>query len=120
MAQVTIKLSKSYRGDKGAAFDAVVLRKPMHRDYLDLGDPVELQPNGSGGMMSVTYETIIEKYLDRLCVQPRHTELEDIDLVDSLLLTKAVTGFFTEALKLRSELTSSSSDGGKASGTSTT
>lgn len=105
----TIKLSRRYEAH-GKVFDAVTLRDPKLRDYFEVGEPTEVQPTGqAGGVVLIEYFDKIDAYLSRLLQEPLSSaDLIDLDLSDAILLKDAITGFFTEAKRLRRAPTSSS------------
>lgn len=112
MGERTIQLSHSY-AVHGATFSEVVLREPTLADHFAIGDPVELHsgPDGEGRFV-VEHGDRISSYLDRLCVQgkPGRECLNGLDLVDSIKIKEEIVGFFTEAHRRRSKLTSSSGE----------
>lgn len=107
-SETTVPLTRPYTVN-GQTFDKVVLRAPKMKEYLALGGPAEWQPVQGGGMMYVEYLDRIEAYLDRLVVSPGMGLMQDLDLPDTLLLKRAVTGFFTKAEAVLSKLTTASS-----------
>jgi hypothetical protein len=99
MPEQTVKLSRRYEAH-GKVFDTVALATPKLRHYLAVGDPVELPPGPDGaGQFVVKHLDRIAAYVDRLAVpeKPGRECLDDLDLVDSIALSEAVTDFFMEA-----------------------
>lgn len=111
MSETVVPLSRKYEAH-GQTFNSVTLRAPKLRDHIAIGDPVEVHsgPDGQGRFV-IEHLDRIEAYLDRLPVagKPGRECLDDLDLVDSIAVKDAVTGFFTEAHKRRARLTNSSS-----------
>lgn len=88
----------------------VVLRAPKYADVFALGEPqaFALDPN-SGMMFTSNRDDVIEKYLQRCCVQPADPALlNQCSLGDSLALRDAVLSFFTDARAARSTNTQTS------------
>lgn len=112
---IEVKLSKSYTAH-AEVFSAVTMREPTFRDiYVDgLGLPQELQPTPSGGAMVVTNYEVIGLYINRLAVKPTAECLTELSAIDAGRLSKAVIGFFREAIEPKS------TDDGSSSGSAST
>lgn len=119
MADKIVALSRTYEAH-GVAFKSVTLREPKLRDHMALGDPAETQLGPNDGMVYIEHFDVISGYLQRLATAPGWESLQDLDLVDSIALKKAVTGFFVEAARRGSPQTSSSGDPAKGSPTPST
>jgi Phage tail tube protein len=52
MGDKVVNLTRRYEAH-GKTFDSVTLRAPKLRDYLVVGEPVEVQPSGDGGRMVI-------------------------------------------------------------------
>ena len=102
----TIKLSRRYEAH-GKVFDAVGLRDPKYRDFIDIGDPIEQQPLPTGsGSMIVKHFDRIDAYVGRLLQEPMSTaDIVDLDLADALAMEEAVLDFFVEARRSRAKPT---------------
>lgn len=102
----TIKLSRRYEAH-GKIFDAVTLRDPKYRDFIDIGDPIEQQPLPTGsGSMIVKHFDRIDAYAGRLLQDPLSmADIMDLDLVDALAMEDAVLDFFAEARGSRAKPT---------------
>jgi hypothetical protein len=107
MTETVVPLSRTYEAH-GQTFNSVTLRAPKLRDHISIGDPVEVHsgPDGQGRFV-IEHLDRIEAYLDRLAVagKPGRECLDDLDLVDSISVKDAVTGFFTEAHRRRARQT---------------
>lgn len=118
MSETIIKLSRRYEAH-GTVFDEIALRAPKLRDHFAIGDPVEVHrgPDGTGRYV-IEHNDRFDAYLDRLAVDGRPGKecLLDLDLVDSIKVRQAITGFFTEAMKRLTPPTNSSSAQDKTSG----
>lgn len=116
MNEKAVPLSRKYEAH-GQVFESVTLRAPKLRDYIAIGDPVEIHagPDGQGRFV-IEHLDRIQAYLDRLAVpgKPGRECLDDLDLADSIALKDAVTDFFMEARRRLSGPMSSSSEAGKA------
>lgn len=108
MGDKVISLSRRY-GEHGQTFDSVTLREPKLRDYLAIGEPVEIQPNGDGGRMVVEYNDRVEGYFQRLVKVPGFEMIQDLDLVDAIAIKDAILDFFKTARLRRDAPTNSSS-----------
>lgn len=102
----TIKLSRRYDAH-GKVFDAVTLRDPKYRDFIDVGAPTEAQPlPGGDGMMIVKHFDRIDTYVGRLLQEPLSTaDIVDLDLADALALEDAILDFFVQARRSRTTQT---------------
>lgn len=103
MAEKIVPLSREYTAH-GTTFKEVALRAPKHADYRQLGKVIERQRD-----VVITYPETIWLYADRLIVRPEASMIADLDLIDSIAIEEAIIGFFTDAMKLLSEQTTSSS-----------
>lgn len=99
MADKTIKLSKRYEPPGELPFESITLREPTYKDIImsGLGFPQELQPNGHGGSMVVTYHPIVDEYAQRLIVSPEYKDLVGLSFIDTKKLQDAICGFFLTA-----------------------
>jgi hypothetical protein len=102
----TVPLSRRYEAH-GRVFDAVTLRDPKYRDFIDIGDPVEFQPLPDGsGQMIVKHLDRVDSYVSRLVTEPvSAADLVDLDLVDALALEGGILDFFGEARRSRAKPT---------------
>lgn len=109
MADKVIKLSRTYAAH-GQTFDSITLREPKSRDYLEIGDPVEMHsdPSGGDGRFVVEHLDRIKAYAQRLPIHPTPESLVDLDLVDAIAMKEAICDFFLEARMRRNAQTSSS------------
>lgn len=117
-----IKLSRRYDAH-GKVFDEVALRAPKLRDHFAVGDPVEVHPGPDGsGRFILEHNDRFDAYLDRLCVEgrPGRECVLDLDLVDSIKVRQAISGFFTAARRQLLPPTTSSSEPGRTSDASAT
>jgi hypothetical protein len=111
MPNVEIALTEPIKATDGngnvTECKTVVLRPPKYGDVFALGEPqaFALDPN-TGMMFTSNRDDVIEKYLQRCCVQPINADLlMQCSLADSLALRDAVLGFFTDARAARSTST---------------
>lgn len=114
MAQKTVKLSQRYEPPGERPFDSITLREPTYQDIImsGLGFPQELQPNGHGGTMVVTYYPVVDAYAQRLVVSPEYKDLAGLSFADTNDLQDAICGFFRQAaLKTSSAPPTNSSSG---------
>lgn len=113
----TVPLSRTYP-DAGTPVSTLVFREPKWPDYMAIGDIEEWQPvPGGGGSYLIRHGDRIAAYADRLCQTPEATVvIPQLDLVDTLAVEAAITGFFEEAHRRLASPTGSSgaSDGGTA------
>ncbi|MBB2841465.1 UNVERIFIED_ORG: hypothetical protein GGE64_005248 [Rhizobium etli] len=96
MAEITVKLSRSYEAH-GKTFHEVVLREPTYSQIYreNLGRPRDWQPTQHGPML-VKYPDVVDAYLQRICISPGYECIDALNAVDSLRLEEAVAGFFLE------------------------
>lgn len=114
MAEKIIKLSQRYEPPGEKPFNSITLREPTYQDIImsGLGWPQELQPNGHGGSMVVTYFSTVDEYARRLVVQPEYKDLAGLSFADTNELQDAICGFFRPAvLKASSAPQTNSSSG---------
>ncbi|WP_327211994.1 hypothetical protein U8Q06_20905 [Rhizobium beringeri] len=108
--QKTVELTRSYEAH-GKTFNVVTLREPTYATthVEGIGRPYEYQPT-KGGVIAVTYPTVVDEYLQRLVVEPGYECIGQISAVDALRLERAVCDFFTEVRLPQTPPTGSSSD----------
>ncbi|MFD1328295.1 hypothetical protein [Mycoplana ramosa] len=111
MANVTVKLSRSYQAHEGA-FDSVTLREPTYKDiFMDgLGEPQQWQPGPHGSAVLITLPDVVDGYVQKLAVKPTAEELTGLGARDAVALQKAVLDFFREPPEPAKTPTGSSSD----------
>ena len=99
-------------------FSSLMLRKPLHEHYSELGPVQELQPGPNGGMMIVNYPETVWAYAKRLLVEPSDPRaLKALSLEDSMRLEDKVRDFFDGARKrARAPISSPSISDGTAPG----
>jgi len=104
MADVTIKLSRSY--DHGSMpFDTVVLREPKLKDRRAGGPVLDIQRG-----VVLRDDEAIWRYVSMLLVEPTSPGAIDLlDLADAEILSETIVGFFTKARVSSIERMSSSS-----------
>lgn len=99
MPTKSIKLTKPIQGH-GRMFEAVTLREPTAREYLELGEPQSPVYRGQTVMMADNDATIAQ-YIERCIVEPNALlVVGQATLADIIKLREAVLGFFTEARAL--------------------
>lgn len=96
MADKTVKLSRRYEVPGEEPFDSVTLREPTYQDIVmdGLGYPQELQPNGHGGSMIVTYHSVVDAYAQRLIKTPKYDAISGLSVEDTRTVEEAICGFF--------------------------
>ncbi|UHD45534.1 phage tail assembly protein [Aureimonas altamirensis] len=108
-----IKLSKVYEAGS-ERFAHVELREPTYLDYRQIGRPFDVQRGVVIRDRDATFA-----YVDRLCTSPATGALAVLNLADSMSLEEAVLAFFTDAMRSKAGLESSSSASAGSPDTST-
>lgn len=96
MDEKLIPLSRPYEVPGEKPFDSVTLRAPTYQDIVmdGLGYPQELQPNGHGGTMIVTYYSVVDAYAQRLIKAPKYDAISGLSVEDTRKVEEAICGFF--------------------------
>lgn len=108
MPTKSIPLSRTYEAH-GKVFSAVTLREPSLREYLSIGEPIEMHtgPDGEGRYVIEHGDRILD-YLDKLAVagEPGAESLAVLELADAMAVKAGVLDFFTAARQQRAKPTS--------------
>jgi hypothetical protein len=96
MADKIVPLSRRYEVPGEEPFDSITLREPTYQDIVmdGLGYPQELQPNGHGGSMIVTYYSVVDAYAQRLIKAPQYGAVSRLSVEDTRTVEEAICGFF--------------------------
>lgn len=107
---VIINLRDPFAGHRGRV-DRITLREPRAGDYFALGDPTQLARTPSGEMRVVIRQDTVNKYLERLIIDPDPLlALGQMSLADGLAVQNALLDFFSEAA-LKGEPSGEAADG---------
>lgn len=100
MSRSTIKLSRRYEAH-GKSFDEIVFREPTYAEIFieGLGRPQEWQSDGNGKFLLLTFPDVIDRYVQRLAVEPSSDCLSELSAHDCMRIEKAICGFFLEPAK---------------------
>lgn len=95
----SVPLSKRYEPPGTIPFNKLELREPTYVDIVmsGLGFPQELQPNGHGGSMVVTYVPVVDAYVERLLVSPEYKDIGGLNFIDTKAVQDAICAFFLTA-----------------------
>ncbi len=98
MSRITVPLTRRYEVPGYEPFDKIVLREPVyHEDFMaGLGRPFEFHPTPSGTVV-IRHPQVIDKYAQRLVVEPDYKAIINISAIDGGRLEDAINGFFMES-----------------------
>lgn len=90
----TIKLSRTYNFFHDRGISEVRLKEPTLDDYVQLGEPVEVQTGPGGERIVVENLPALKAYLERCVdgIEPEHLGM--LGLADARALREALHGFF--------------------------
>ncbi len=92
----TINLSQPINGPGGKTINAITLREPKYRDYMELDLPVIYVRLENGGGFQQETPSAMRVWVERLSdCDPNF--MEQICLADTIALRDAVNDFFIEA-----------------------
>ncbi|WP_438275646.1 hypothetical protein [Nitrobacter sp.] len=95
---IKVQLLEPIKGFEGVQISELVLRAPKYMDVMTLGEPTTYARSEGGMIYQAEKDGVIQSYIERLVVEPKHTDLlNQLSLADTLKLKDTINGFFGAA-----------------------